>query len=54
MALFCIILIVIASVLEIKAFGGHGRCRRCKLTKRQVSESPRQTFHPQKVTVHVT
>ena len=56
MALFCIILIVISSVLEIKALfpgaapGGLGRRR----TNFRVSESPRQTFYPQKVTVHVT
>ena len=51
MALFCIILIVIASVLEIKAIGPHMavRCRRCKPTKRPVSKSPRQTFHPKKL-----
>ena len=48
MALFCIILIVISSVLEINALGVHVK------PPRPVSKSPRQTFHPQKVTVHVT
>ena len=47
MALFCIILIVISSVLEIKAMGPHVRCNKCN--GRRVSESPRQTIHPQKV-----
>ena len=56
MALFCIILIVISSVLEIKAMGPHGgKCTTCNRGKeRRVSKSPRQTFHPQKVTVRVT
>ena len=55
MALFCIILIVISSVLEIKAMHANN-CggRTCKGENRRVSESPRQTFYPQKVTVHVT
>ena len=55
MALFCIILIVISSVLEINAMGPHGRAPKKNGGKEQtVSKSPRQTFHPQKVTVHVT
>ena len=54
-ALFCIILIVISSVLEIKALMAQPNGRRRSTQKnRRVSESPRQTFYPQKVTVHVT
>ena len=53
MALFCIILTVISSVVEIKALGPHMkiRCKDCKPKRRQVSKSPRQKFHPKKVTV---
>ena len=55
MALFCIILIVISSVLEVKAlYGGVRVHRRRGRNNFRVSESPRQTFYPQKVTVHVT
>ena len=50
MALFCIILIVISSVLEIKALTADNRSYR----RGRVSESPRQTFYSEKVTVHVT
>ena len=43
MALFCIILIVISSVLEIKAlYAGVSTRRRSTRKNRQVSESPRQ------------
>ena len=47
-ALFCIILIIISSVSEIKAMFKIN-CGGCENNGR-VSESPRQTFHPQKVT----
>ena len=51
MALFFIFLIVISSVLEINTMGVHHKVTN---TGRRVSKSPRQTFHAQKVTVHVT
>ena len=55
MALFCIILIVISSVLEIKAMLAQNKNRLKSGQKNErVSESPRETFYPQKVTVHVT
>ena len=54
MALFCIILIVISSVLEIKAMHAQNQQGKGRQKNRRVSESPRQTFYPRKVTVHVT
>ena len=46
-ALFCIILIVFSSVLEINALFPNG-CRKCT-TKAPVSESPRQFISPTKL-----
>ena len=46
MALFCIILIVISSVLEMKAVHAVAPGVGCKHCGRgEVSKSPRQTFH---------
>ena len=46
-ALFCIILIVISSVLEIRAML-KGNCRGCKPKERRVSKSPRPNISPTK------
>ena len=60
MALFCIIFcIIIRSTLPIvnkiqALYGGVRVHRRRGRNNFRVSESPRQTFYPQKVTVHVT
>ena len=48
MALFCIILIVISSVLEIKAMHVQNQHGKGRQKNGRVSESPRQTILPTK------